>query len=666
MTEPLTPPPAAPPPRVRWLRVVAFGCLVSLVGFVSVAVAQGTAYARYLPLLLVLTTSPLLVLAWSSDRVQQQASEVAWAAFRKHWTLVWLGAVVATLVTCVLLRDWRGELTGVTRLATLVLLGWTSLLMLACWQLYRVLLNRKLWARAAFGVACITTLIALAYGYENWTGGKAWEVARREFEARGETFDFRKFHPAPVSDPENVGSHPLFAFPFSEAGRGRKQREDFTPEESALADHLHQLSIPLNRVGGSEWSKASASLPSGTNNLRFHDLAKWRHFFHDNTNYLNRPAPQDGWQRQTRRLAQYPLAQASTNPAVDVKLALTKLDASFAVVEEALRRPQCRFAVAWNQDDAATILLPHLAFVRNVARAYSLRASAQLALGETENAFRDLQTSLRVANLISNETFLICLTVRRFAADNALGCAAEGMARHQWSEAQLVWLSDFARGCDYLADYATSQRTEAAMWAQYWSWARQHREQADDMLGQEYSSSKWIRWMPSGWFYRHQLAVVKEALDVRLSEVDTARRRYVRPPVRAEADAKLTREKVVRSLFTPRVEFPEPREWRLGWARGQVAIDQFVIACALERHWLRHRAYPERLDALVPEFLDRLSHDLFDGQPMRYRREGEQGFVLWSIGFDGKDDNAGPLLTKPSGTTHTGEETGDLVWRYPQ
>lgn len=51
---------------------------------------------------------------------------------------------------------------------------------------------------------------------------------------------------------------------------------------------------------------------------------------------------------------------------------------------------------------------------------------------------------------------------------------------------------------------------------------------------------------------------------------------------------------------------------------------------------------------------------------MRYRREGEQGFVLWSIGFDGKDDNAGPLLTKPSGTTHVGEETGDLVWRYPQ
>jgi hypothetical protein len=51
---------------------------------------------------------------------------------------------------------------------------------------------------------------------------------------------------------------------------------------------------------------------------------------------------------------------------------------------------------------------------------------------------------------------------------------------------------------------------------------------------------------------------------------------------------------------------------------------------------------------------------------MRYRREGEQGFALWSTGYDGKDDNAGPLLTKPSGTTHVGEETGDLVWRYPQ
>ncbi len=661
MTEPLSPPPAAPPPRTRWLRVVAFGCLVSLVGFVSVSVAQGTAYARYLPLLLVLTTSPLLVLAWSSDRVHQQASEAARAAFRKQWTLVWLGAVVAMLVTCVLLRDWRGELAGVARLATLVLLGWASLLMLVYRRLYRFLLTRKFWTRTAFGFACLGTLVALAYGYENWTGRQAWEVARREFEARGESLDFRKFHPAPVSDSENVGSHPLFAFPFSEAGRGRKQFDNFTTEERVLSDHLHQLSIPLNRVGANEWTKACASLPSGTNSLRFHDLAKWRHFFHDNTNYLNRPPQRNGWQQQTWRLAQYPLAQSSTNPAVDVKLALTKLDASFAVVEEALRRPQCRFAVAWDQDDAASILLPHLAFVRNVTRAYSLRASAQLALRETENAFRDLQISLRVANLISNETFLICLAVRRMAADSALGCAAEGMARHQWSQEQLAWFSDFARGCNYPEDHVAALRTEAAMWARYWSWARQHREQAEDMFGQKY-----LRWMPDGWFYRHQLAVVREALDVRLSEVDIARRRYVRPPIQSGEDAKLTREKVIRSLFTPREDFAEQRSWWLGWVHRQVAIDQFVIAVALERHWLRHRAYPERLDALVPEFLDRLPHDLFDGQPMRYRREGEQGFVLWSIGFDGKDDNSGPLLTKPSGTTHVGEETGDLVWRYPQ
>ena len=101
-------------------------------------------------------------------------------------------------------------------------------------------------------------------------------------------------------------------------------------------------------------------------------------------------------------------------------------------------------------------------------------------------------------------------------------------------------------------------------------------------------------------------------------------------------------------------------------ARLQTNFDHARIAVALERHWLRHRAYPERLDALVPVFLDRIPHDLFDGQPMRYRREGEQGFVLWSIGFDGKDDNAAPLLTKPTGTTNVGEETGDLVWRYPQ
>jgi hypothetical protein len=60
-------------------------------------------------------------------------------------------------------------------------------------------------------------------------------------------------------------------------------------------------------------------------------------------------------------------------------------------------------------------------------------------------------------------------------------------------------------------------------------------------------------------------------------------------------------------------------------------------ALAVARHHAEKRTLPERLDDLVPEYLPAVPRDLFDDQPLRFKRL-PRGYVVYSIGPDGVDD----------------------------
>jgi hypothetical protein len=60
-------------------------------------------------------------------------------------------------------------------------------------------------------------------------------------------------------------------------------------------------------------------------------------------------------------------------------------------------------------------------------------------------------------------------------------------------------------------------------------------------------------------------------------------------------------------------------------------------AVAVERYRLKYGKLPEGLDELVPEFLGAVYLDPFDGRPLRYVLRAEGGYMIYSIGEDGKD-----------------------------
>jgi len=65
------------------------------------------------------------------------------------------------------------------------------------------------------------------------------------------------------------------------------------------------------------------------------------------------------------------------------------------------------------------------------------------------------------------------------------------------------------------------------------------------------------------------------------------------------------------------------------------------------------------LEALSPRFISVLPNDVITGQPYKYDRTEDGQFILYSVGWNEKDDGGVP------GKTLFDQTQGDWVWAYP-
>jgi hypothetical protein len=61
------------------------------------------------------------------------------------------------------------------------------------------------------------------------------------------------------------------------------------------------------------------------------------------------------------------------------------------------------------------------------------------------------------------------------------------------------------------------------------------------------------------------------------------------------------------------------------------------VAIALEQFRLDTGKLPERLEELVPKYMDKVPIDPFDGKPLRYKRL-EKGYTIYSVGINQIDE----------------------------
>jgi ABC-type transport system involved in multi-copper enzyme maturation permease subunit len=465
--------------------------------------------------------------------------------------------------------------------------------------------------RAGATAAVLTLLVAGYYGYQNWRSQRQWEQFQAERANRGEAKDFALAQPVAVVAVENLAQHPEFQRLTRITSRPLKNLWPHMSELDAAfqpytGDSLIQWpqrgSMPLSRVAG--WFKPARSFGALTNNAHVARFLLEDLVVHEDT------------LRELALAARRPFFQISTN--VDALTVIRSV------------RPE-------------TTAFERMQFL------FVLRATAAVEVGDTTMAAEDLVTSLKWARLARQTADARASIRQQVLLLRSFQPFWEGLRQHRWNDAQLAeFQREFAR-FDLLADHTNAIHRIVSAYAQIWQ--KFPRDPEGDWAVPEpeggfLRESNWA-WQPRSWWYDR----CRQIYEVGQSAI--SRVNFTNGTVRVEHEWDLLEGLPVGNdaeiLLEP-YYWGQPRSTIL--ASAQTALHQARLAAALEQHWLASENYPNKLDELVPGYLERVLSDVVSGRPMLYERLTPDHYVLRSVGPDGEDDRK----IKAS---------DDWLWAYP-
>jgi hypothetical protein len=468
-------------------------------------------------------------------------------------------------------------------------------------------------------LAVIATFIAIAYTEEDLRGKYEWESYKHQWEAKGEKFDWQAFVPSSVPDDQNFFTSPIFSNIL-------KFKVTLYNTEQGVAEP---------NVKAAYWAGANLT-----------DLAGWQAYYR-NLKDANSP---DG----------FPIAPQPQTPAADVLLAMSKYNPAIEELRQASRLPYANIPLNYEDGFAsASTLLPNLAALKRCSSLLEFRAVAELANGQSDKAFNDVMLLFRLNDTIRSQPFLITHLVRMAIFSITLQPIWEGLVRHAWTDDQLAQMNAELGKLDFLSDYEFTMRGERAFAIQTLENQRITRKsETIDITGRTNTVNYSL--MPAAYFYQNELNFARMHQQWLLPLVDVQNRTVSPEAVQhayklIQAQTKHYSPYKVQALMA----FPAVSASARRFAFAQAGVDLARTACALERYRLAHEGYPEALDALAPQFIENVPHDLINGQPLHYHPTSDGNFLLYSVGWNETDDG-GKIAFTDNGNVD--RNRGDWVW----
>ncbi|MGO8766287.1 MAG: hypothetical protein ACLQSR_14265 [Limisphaerales bacterium] len=516
----------------------------------------------------------------------------------------------------------------------------------------RWLCNLINFRRFLFACACLATLIALFYAEEDWRGWHDWQKFKHQWEAKGEHFDYASVVPPPVPDDQNFALAPVVASSY--AAWFDKSGHRVEPYDTNVVNRLRMVAedYAYNRgqtPTNGNWQRATLT-----------DLRGW----------------QDYYRMIATKTNEFPVPSQPRSPAADVLLALSKYDSTIEELQLSSQQPYSRFPLNYDQDPPYDVVVPHLAALKQCSLVLRLRAIAEMQDGQSDKALADVKLMLRLIDSIQTEPFLISHLVRLAMMQITLQPIYEGLAEHKWSDAQLAELDSDLAKLDFLADYEFSMRGERALAIASVDYFRRHQNRREieeffDMISEDENGQPsnadflipLLYLIPSGWFYQNELAVAQLQQQWLLRIVDPEKH-LVSPGMVNQVSARVANQKTtLHNLFVHGLA-PALGSSVIKFTYAQVDVDLARVAIALERYRLAHGNYPDSLDALAPQFMQEVPHDIINGEPLHYQKTDDWQFILYSVGWNETDD--GGTVAYHQGSSQTVDiNQGDWVWRYP-
>ena len=349
-----------------------------------------------------------------------------------------------------------------------------------------------------------------------------------------------------------------------------------------------------------------------------------------------------------------------------------QFEPAFDEIREALKRP---YAILPG-DYSEPYLMPMVNFItmRSVAQTLAQRAQCYFLLGEPDKALGEVTLIHDLCRILEKPTMgkpitLVDAMINVAITGLYVNTIADGMRSHAWKEPQIAAIQAQLVEINLSPWVAKAFNQEIA--ASCFRWA--NTPEANYEIRRQISTSFGIRiapkladpeylflaFAPRGWVYQNMvnLAVFQEKP---LSGFDPANN-TVSPRQFDDATRDIEHFLHRRSPFKmlAAIAIPNYVKAEQTTAYNQTLANEAQIACALERYRLAHGEYPETLDTLVPQFIEKLPHDLIGGQPLHYRRTDDGKFLLYSIGWNETDDG-GQVAFTAKGQIDFAQ--GDWVW----
>jgi hypothetical protein len=505
-------------------------------------------------------------------------------------------------------------------------------------------IGRFFWSRGFLKFVLWTiTLIVLFYAEEDWRGARAWAATKAKWEARGDTFDYRKLFAPPIPDAENVGALPLFQL----------TRVDDRGVPSYLDD------VTLRKAMEKGWSTTDAPQVNGWIWGELPDLDK----IHEGIS--------------TQYAKTFKQRPSSNDP-------LAQLDALYPFLSElrnaAAHRPYCRFAygnMALPAERTMGLVMGQIA----LSKLLTLHGILALNEHQSDVALADFETASKLGAGAGDDPSLVGALVRTVVSAISTGIIYDGLARHTWSDEQLAEIDRVLRSIDFLATYRFAMRSEASATVSNldYIYKNDRPDLVSILLGMSLYSAKSSSPLmdlpyllfPAGWMNENKSQIADKTLR-EVASIDNDKQ-LAYPEIDKSLQAESRKEGrwglAPWNVFASILDLSKLQE-PAKFAYAQTRVNETRIACALERYWLMHHSYPASLDALVPDDIAALPHDVMTGKPYRYRLRPEGTFLLYSVGWDQTDDGGKALFVHdPSNTSgHPSPDLthGDWVWPSPK
>jgi hypothetical protein len=558
----------------------------------------------------------------------------------------------------------EGHLHGVPAffLGVLVLLVVNALvrLCIGTWKRgLRWLISGEAWRLCGWTVVFVVSLVALFYAVELWRGKRAWASVVREANLRGEKLELTALVPPPVPDEQNFARTPFFT--------------------------------PLLAVSNGIPTRAGVVVPGDTGQFKF--VARWEHWPFLSPYYGRggvRPAPWleaettdlrswmsfwRGWEtNQVFDPNERPWTVPEVTPREAAGMLLASLRRQFDAELDPLRarsdRPYCRFPLDYSRQMFADA--PPGQVLNGFMRILRLRASAALVTGDNEAALADLRLALRLADYTRQQPWVMQAGSRLVGLVDTLQPLWEGVVAHRWNAQQLGAVQAQLEALDLLSDYPLTVQNDAVALSSFVEriipTSSATPRPIPLMTPEDADPLRLIRLVyPTGWSLQDQAAIHQFHLKTTSRYLDLHARRIVSER-RGEPHGLFTSSDPIFSILTPKAwqMFADAAE---NFPFAQTAVDLATLACALERYRLANGEFPATLDALVPQFVARLPHDVITGEPLKYRRTDGGGFVLYSVGYNKTDDGGKPCVRykdlhgQPAPRFNL--DQNDWVWVHP-